>query len=378
MADEKRIEAVEDAIVTTNEIKAERVPEGELGAYMRGPEAKDRRPEETEEETKERMRQEASRPLGTTVIGGDLRSLAHNVPRGVLSKIRGEAKARPGPLPENARRKNVAAFTPTPIIDRWNDEAAGVRAVEIGDNVITMFGAIGEDFWSEGVTAKSVTRQLRAIGGRPVEVHINSPGGDMFEGISIYNVLREHPYPVNVKVMGLAASAASIIAMAGDDVMIGAASFLMIHNCSVFAGGNRHDFAEIAEFLAPFDAAMVELYAQRTGRDAKEIAKWMDAETFMSGSTAIERGFADTMLSAEKVKTDPEEKVKDVEINEIRALEMSLITSGMTRTDARARIQKLKGTPGAALEPDGTPGAATTPNEDWSGLPDVLAAFVKK
>jgi ClpP class serine protease len=197
----------------------------------------------------------------------------------------------------------------------------------------------------------------------------------MFEGISIYNVLREHPYPVNIKVMGLAASAASIISMAADELMIGAASFLMIHNCSVFAGGNRHDFAEIAEFLAPFDAAMVELYVQRTGQDTKAVTKWMDQEAWMSGSTAIERGFADTMLSAEKVKTDPEEKVKDVEINEIRALEMSLITSGMTRTDARARIQKLKGTPGAALEPDGTPGAAITPTEDWSGFTDVLAAF---
>lgn len=408
MAEDKSIPytEIEADAVRAQDLPTGTVPEGKLGGYMRGPQAvcgdepgneafvplpdgkaipvrmtgsaREAPKPETEEQAQERMRQEASRPLGTTVIGGDLRSLAQNTPRGILSKIRGEARTRPGPLPENAARKRVAAFTPTPIIDRWNEEAAGVRAVQIGDNVITMFGAIGEDFWSEGITAKQVTRQLRAIGDRPVEVHVNSPGGDMFEGIAIYNVLREHKQHVTVKVMGLAASAASIITMAADDVQIGAASFLMIHNCSVFAGGNRHDFAEIAAFLEPFDAAMVELYAQRTGRDAKEIGKWMDAETFMSGSTAIDRGFADTMLSAEKVTVDEQAKVKDVEINEIRAMEMSLITSGLSRTQARARIQKLKGTPGAALEPEDTPGAVPNTDDDWSDMADVAAMFSPK
>jgi ATP-dependent Clp protease protease subunit len=85
-----------------------------------------------------------------------------------------------------------------------------------------MFEDIGEDFWTGGgITAKKVSPQLRAIGDRPVEVQLNSPGGDMFEGIAIYNVLREHPQDITVKVMGMAASAASLIAMAGDTVEIG-------------------------------------------------------------------------------------------------------------------------------------------------------------
>jgi ATP-dependent protease ClpP protease subunit len=96
------------------------------------------------------------------------------------------------------------------------------------------------------ITAKGVAAQLRAIGDRPVEVQINSPGGDMFEGFAIYNVLREHPQAITVKIMGMAASAASIIAMAGDTIEIGAASFIMIHNCEVVAVGNRHDMAETA------------------------------------------------------------------------------------------------------------------------------------
>ena len=224
-----------------------------------------------------------------------------------------------------------------------------------------MFDIIGEDFWSGGgITAKKVSAQLRAIGDRPVEVQINSPGGDMFEGIAIYNVLREHPQDITVKVVGMAASAASIIAMAGDRVEVGAASFLMIHNCWVVAIGNRHDMAETAAWLEPFDAAMRDVYVARSGQSADDIAAWMDAETFMSGSVAMERGFADALLPSDQVETDEDAKAADRSINELRAMELTLVAAGHTRTEARARISKIKegGTPGAATTLDTpTPGA---------------------
>ena len=266
------------------------------------------------------------------------------------------SKARPAAMPQPANR-DVQAFTKPQVFDKWSDDAAGIRALERGDNVITMFDIIGEDFWSGGgVTAKKVASQLRAIAG-PVEVQINSPGGDMFEGIAIYNVLREHPHDVTVKVMGMAASAASIIAMAGDTVEIGAASFMMIHNCWVLAMGNRHDMRETAEFLEPFDAAMVDVYAARSGQKAEDIAKWMDAETFMSGSQAIERGFADALLAADKITTDEKAQASDRQVNELRAMELQLVSAGLTRTQARDRINKIKGTPGAVRDADTTPGA---------------------
>lgn len=289
-------------------------------------------------------------------------------------RLRVFAKARPAALPVPAQR-DVHAFTDAKVLDRWSADASGVRAVSTGDNVVTMFDVIGEDFWSGGgVTAKRVSAQLRAIGDRPVEVHINSPGGDMFEGIAIYNVLREHPQQVTVKVMGMAASAASIIAMAGDRVEIGAASFLMIHNCWVLAIGNRHDLRETAEFLEPFDSAMADVYAARTGAEVAEIQKWMDAETYMSGQMAIDRGFADALLSADSTKVDDAAKSADRNANELRSLELQLVSAGMTRTDARARINRIKGTPGAAPE-DGTPGAAAEPN--WLGAAAQLLATVK-
>ncbi|WP_288430212.1 head maturation protease, ClpP-related [uncultured Agrobacterium sp.] len=281
------------------------------------------------------------------------------------------AKARPGALPIPANR-DVSALTKPSVFDKWASEAAGVRAVDQGDNVITMFETIGEDYWSGGgVTAKKIAAQLRAVGPRPVEVQINSPGGDMFEGIAIYNVLREHSQPITVKIMGMAASAASIIAMAGDTIEIGAASFVMIHNCWVVAVGNRHDMRETSEWLEPFDQAMVDLYAARSGQDPKEIAKWMDSETYMSGSQAIGRGFADSLLASDTMTVDEDAKATDRSINELRATEISLVSAGMTRSDARARINKIKGTPGAATE--ATPGAG---DDEWAGIA-ALATLLK-
>ena len=297
------------------------------------------------------------------------------VPRGIVGRVQG--RSRPGALPIPAKR-DVAAFTPAPVLDRWNADAAGVRpaAVEAGDNVITMFDIIGEDWWSGGgITAKKVTAQLRAIGDRPVEVQINSPGGDMFEGLAIYNVLREHPQAVTIKVMGMAASAASVITMAGDTVEIGAASFVMIHNCWVGAVGNRHDMAEVAAFLAPFDQAMADVYAQRTGKTSAECAKWMDDETYMSGSVAIERGFADELLAADKTKVDADAKATDRSVNKVRAMELALVAGGATRAQARAHINEIKGTPGAALDPADTPGAGGDDPELIAAMQALLDDF---
>lgn len=286
------------------------------------------------------------------------------------------AKERPGALPLPGTR-DVQAFTKADVLERWGEVAAGMRpaALDSGDNVITMFDVIGEDFWTGGgVTAKKVASQLRAIGDRPVEVQMNSPGGDVFEGIAIYNILREHPQAITVKVMGMAASAASVIAMAGDTIEIGSASFIMIHNGWVMAIGNRHDMREVADFLEPFDAAMADVYAQRTGAERGDIVAWMDAETFMSGSQAIERGFADSLLAADQVKTDETAKGADRQVNELRAMELTLVQAGMTRTQARARINALKGTPGAA--PSATPGAG---DSEWlSALAGAVATLTDK
>ena len=267
----------------------------------------------------------------------------------ISARSRVYAAARPSKIPVPTRA-DVAALAKPEAFDRWN---AGVRAAgDIGANVITMYDVIGEDFWSGGgVTVKRVDAALRQIGNQDVEVHLNSPGGDMFEGIAIYNRLQEHPNKVTVKVMGLAASAASIIAMAGDDILIGPASFLMIHNCWVVAIGNRHDMADTAQWLEPFDLAMAGVYSERSGKDLKTVQKWLDAETWMNGQQAVDNGLATGLLSADAMQEDETMTADASATNAVRQAEIALCGS-MTRTEARNLLAKVKGTPGAARTPE--------------------------
>jgi ATP-dependent protease ClpP protease subunit len=165
-----------------------------------------------------------------------------------------------------------------------------------------MLDPIG-DVFADGVTAKRVAAALRSFGGADVTVMINSPGGDVFEGFAIYNLLREYPGRVSAQIIGLAASAASLIAMAGDEIQIARAGFLMVHNVSVVAIGNRHVLRGAAELLEPFDSALADVYAARSGNSKADVAELMDGETWFSGEQAIEQGFADALLPADEVDT---------------------------------------------------------------------------
>ena len=138
-----------------------------------------------------------------------------------------------------------------------------------------------------------ISAALRSIGKSDVVVTINSPGGDYFEGLAIYNLLREHPAKVTIKIVGIAASAASVIAMAGDDVQIARAGFVMIHNTWVVAMGDRHQLRDVADWLEPFDQMAVDIYAARSGLKAAELGKMLDRETWIGGADAVEKGFAD-------------------------------------------------------------------------------------
>lgn len=278
--------------------------------------------------------------------------------------------SRPAALPLPAKSK-ISAFTRPDVHERFAEGAAGVRSLSRGDNVITMFEIIGEDWWTgEGITAKGVAAQLRAIGDRPVEVHINSAGGDMFEGIAIYNILREHPQDVTVKVMGMAASAASIIVMAGDQIEIGAASFLMIHDCWTIAVGNKAVMRATADFLEPFDTAVADLYAARSGQSAEDCRAWMTKDqgegTWLSGSQAVEKGFADALMDAAQITDDEGAGVQDREANKVRAMELALMAQGKSRSAARAELSEFRGTT------DSAPTAATTDSGD-TGLASSLA-----
>ena len=264
----------------------------------------------------------------------------------------------------------VTCETLPSALDRWD---GGIKAATTDDNTISVFDVIGQDYWGEGITAKRIAGALRAMNGADITVNINSPGGDMFEGLAIYNLLREYEGHVTVKVLGIAASAASIIAMAGDDIQIGRGAFLMIHNCWVYAMGNRHDFAELAQSLEPFDTAMADIYA-RSGLDIAAVQKLMDAESYIGGSDAVAKGLADSLLSADAVSDGDESPAAA-----LRKLDALLAKTNTPRSERRKLIKALTGnTPGAVTDPDGKPGAAEDIKpETLNSLESALAALVK-
>jgi len=226
---------------------------------------------------------------------------------------------------------SMAAF------DRW--DASVQASVTDEDRTISMYDVIGQDYWTgEGVTAKRIAAALRTMGKGPVTVNVNSPGGDMFEGLAIYSLLREHDGEVTVKVLGLAASAASVIAMAGDTVQISRSGFLMIHNAWLMAVGNRHDLRDVADMLEPFDTAMADIYSVRTGNEAKAIAKLMDKETWLGGSAAIDQGFADELLASDQVDRDN----ASAKAGAARRLEAALRASGLPKSEAMRLISEFK------------------------------------
>ncbi|HCU0376555.1 Clp protease ClpP [Klebsiella pneumoniae] len=265
----------------------------------------------------------------------------------------------------------VTCETLPSALDRWD---GGIKAATTDDNTISVFDVIGQDYWGEGITAKRIAGALRTMNGADVTVNINSPGGDMFEGLAIYNLLREYEGHVTVKVLGIAASAASIIAMAGDDIQIGRGAFLMIHNCWLYAMGNRHDFAELAQSLEPFDTAMADIYAARSDLDIAAVQKLMDAESYIGGSDAVAKGLADSLLSADAVSDGDESPAAA-----LRKLDALLAKTNTPRSERRKLIKALTGnTPGAVTDPDGKPGAAEDIKpETLNSLESALAALVK-
>ena len=244
------------------------------------------------------------------------------------------------------RPQNFQWDAPSDVLARWADTAPAAAASD-EDNVITMFDVIGEDFWTGGgVTAKRISAALRSIGERDVVVKINSPGGDMFEGIAIYNLLRGHKAKVTIEVMGWAASAASIIAMAGDEIRMGLGTFMMVHNAWGIVIGNRHDMREAAGLFDGFDAAIADIYEARTGMKRKDIEKLMDAETFMGPSEAVANGFADSIDEGMDMPAG-DARTMDRGLMARRQTEAALARAGFTR-DKRA---ELLGELGASAAP---------------------------
>lgn len=171
---------------------------------------------------------------------------------------------------------------------------------------IWLYDQIGSDFWTGGgVTAKSFQKDLQALGKvTTINLRINSPGGDVFDGFAIYNQLKTHPASIEVDVDGVACSIASIIAMAADPGKLRMAknALMMIHDPSGFAAGGEDEMLRVANLLRTIKGNLAETYVDRTGNKKAAVEGWMSDETWFTADAAVQHGFADA-VTADSVVT---------------------------------------------------------------------------
>lgn len=158
---------------------------------------------------------------------------------------------------------------------------------------ISIYDEIG--FW--GVSAASFAQDLKGCGNnlKQINLHIHSPGGDVFDGIAIYNLLKNHPANVTVYIDGLAASMASVIAMAGNEVIMPENAMMMIHKPWGIQGGDAEDMRKYADLLDKVENTLIPAYANKTGKTPEELAEMLSAETWLNGKECVEQGFADKL-----------------------------------------------------------------------------------
>ncbi|EKY28081.1 head maturation protease, ClpP-related [Clostridium celatum] len=157
-------------------------------------------------------------------------------------------------------------------------------------------GYIAQDSWfDDDITPKQFKSELTNSGG-DIVVWLNSPGGDVFAASQIYNMLKEYDGKVTVKIDGIAASAASVIAMAGSEILMSPVAMMMIHNPATVIFGEASDLQSGIDMLSEVKESIINAYEKKTSLPRKKISKMMDAETWFSAQKAVELGFADTVL----------------------------------------------------------------------------------
>lgn len=158
---------------------------------------------------------------------------------------------------------------------------------------ITIYGVIGFSWWEDCFSAKDIDKALKEAGDNDVVINLNSPGGDVFDGIAIYNRLKRHNGKVTIHVDGWACSAASVIAMAADELIMGLGSMFMYHEASSIVWGTKTDMRKEADVLHELEEGIIDIYMTKTNLSREEIRTNLDAETWLSAKKAVEQGFAD-------------------------------------------------------------------------------------
>ena len=203
------------------------------------------------------------------------------------------------------------------------------------ERTLFLNGTIAEESWfDDDVTPQLFKDELNG-GKGDITVWINSPGGDCVAAAQIYNMLREYPGKVTVKVDGIAASAASVIAMAGDTVLMSPVSMMMIHNPMTIAFGDSGEMQKAIDMLASVKDSIINAYELKTGMSRTKLAHLMDAETWMDAGKAIELGFADEIVQ----RTSIDDEVESPHVSMLYS-KTAVTNSLMDKIAAKCRIQQ--------------------------------------
>jgi len=265
---------------------------------------------------------------------------------------------------------------------------------------VWIYEEIGEDFWSGGgITAKGFQKELSDIKASQIDLHINSPGGLVFDGITIFNLLKQHPANVTTYIDGLAASIASVIALAGDRVIMAENALFMIHKASGMVYGNSDDMRDFAEKLDKVNSSIATTYISKTKKDEKEIDNLMSAETWLTADEALEMGFVDEVageidmaacakfipiMAKAGFKHIPKDIADKKSVPTAREAEKALRDVGFNQKQAKAILSEgLKDSQRDVDQPLSDPPPVTQrdveqPEIMQGGLSDLTATYSKK
>ena len=191
----------------------------------------------------------------------------------------------------------------------WNWKKVKNQETGAEERILELSGTIAEDSWfDDDVTPQLFKDELNA-GSGDITVWINSPGGDCVAAAQIYNMLAGYKGKVTVKIDGIAASAASVIAMAGDTVLVSPVSMLMIHNPATIAWGDHAEMQKAIDMLSEVKESIINAYVLKTGLSRPKLSHLMDAETWMDANKAVELGFADEIMV--RAKAEPEKELEE-------------------------------------------------------------------
>ena len=183
----------------------------------------------------------------------------------------------------------------------WNWTNQAPTETEPEQRILTLNGTIAEESWFDDDITPQLFREELNAGSGDITVWINSPGGDCVAAAQIYNMLMDYRGSVSVKIDGIAASAASVIAMAGTRVLVSPVSMLMIHNPATMAMGDAAEMQKAIAMLDEVKESIINAYEIKTGMSRAKLSHLMDAETWMDAHTAVDLGFADEIMTRPEV-----------------------------------------------------------------------------